>query len=124
MYPAVREGVRAAFATATPVLFEPVQKMEFEAPNEYLGTLTNLIQSKRGQLIDIQQEKYMVKVIAKLPVAETIGLSNDLRSATEGRGVQYMIDQTFEKVPSELQPNVLTKIRSRKGLAEGEVYAG
>lgn len=124
IYPAVRESIRAAFATATPVLFEPVQKMEFEAPNEYLGTLTNLIQAKRGQLIDIQQEKYMVKVIAKLPVAETIGLSNDLRSATEGRGVQYMIDQTFEKVPSELQPLVLGKIRDRKGLKEGEVYAG
>jgi elongation factor 2 len=124
IYPAVREGIRMAFAQAGAVLFEPVQKMEFEAPNEYLGTLTNLIQSKRGQLQDIQQEKYIVKVIAKLPVAETIGLSNDLRGATEGRAMQYLIDQTFERVPGELQPIALSKIRSRKGLAEGEVYAG
>jgi elongation factor 2 len=124
IYPAVREGIRLAFAQATPVLFEPIQKMEFEAPTAYLSPLTNMIQAKRGQLLDIEQEAYSIKVIAKLPVAETIGLSNDLRSETEGRAMQSLVDQTFERIPGELQPKVLRQIRDRKGLSEGEVYAG
>jgi elongation factor 2 len=124
MYPAVREGIRTAFAMATPVIFEPLQKMQFEAPAEFIGALNKLIQNKRGQLLDMNQEADHVTVIAKLPVAETIGLSDDLRSATEGRGVQFLVDQSFEKLPSDLQPKVLKQIRDRKGLSEGEVHAG
>ncbi|GAG03947.1 unnamed protein product [marine sediment metagenome] len=47
-----------------------------------------------------------------------IGWSNDLRSATEGRGVSSLIDQLFEKVPASIQQDVIRKIRSRKGLSE------
>ena len=49
-----------------------------------------------------------------------IGWSNDLRSATEGRGVSSLVDQKFEKMPSEMQTEVIKKIRSRKGLAENQ----
>ena len=55
-------------------------------------------------------------VKAKLPVAEMIGWSNDLRSATEGRGNFFVLDQSFEKLPEELQPKIIGQIRSRKGL--------
>ncbi|MBW3011942.1 elongation factor EF-2 [Candidatus Woesearchaeota archaeon] len=124
MYPAVREGIRLAMAAAGPVLFEPVQKMQFEAPIEYMGDMSKLVQSKRGQLLDMIQEGEHLTVIAKLPVAEMFGLSNDLRSATGGRGTQFLVDQTFERLTGELQPEVLRKLRERKGLSEGEVYAG
>jgi elongation factor 2 len=123
MYPAVREGIRIAFAHAQPVVFEPVQKMQFDAPAQFIGELSKLVQNKRGQLIDMIQEGEHVTIIAKLPVAECMGLSDDLRSATEGRGVQFLVDQTFEKLPSELQPKILKQIRERKGLAEGEIHA-
>jgi len=49
-----------------------------------------------------------------------IGWSNDLRSSTEGRGISSLIDQNFQKMPSELQPGVIKKIRARKGLAENQ----
>jgi len=90
--------------------------MEFEAPEEYLGDLSKLIGNKRGQLIDVRQENMLVIMKAKLPVAEMIGLSNDLRSCTEGRGTQFVVDQSFEKVPEELQDKISSNIRSRKGL--------
>lgn len=90
--------------------------MQFEAPEGYLGDLSKLIGNKRGQLIDVQQENILVVIKAKLPVAEMIGLSNDLRSATEGRATQFVVDQTFEKVPEELQQKVMESIRNRKGL--------
>ena len=124
IYPAVRDGIRLAFAQAGPVLYEPVQKMEFEAPARFIGGLTSLIQQKRGQLLEISQDCDQAKIVAKLPVAETIGFSSDLRSATEGRAIMSMMDQAFEKMPFELQGKVLRQIRDRKGLTEGEVQAG
>lgn len=120
MYPCVREGIRGAMTIASPILFEPVQKMQFIAPSDYMGELSKLIQNRRGQLIDMKQEEEEVTVIGKLPVAETFGLSNDLRSATGGRGAQFLVDQTFEKLPNELQGKIGGQIRNRKGLADGE----
>ncbi len=116
MYPAVREGIRAAFTAAGPVLFEPVQTLRFEAPIEYMGEISKLISNKRGQLLDMQQESNSVTVIGKIPVAEMFGMSGDLRSATGGRGSSFVIDQNFELLPRELQPKIVGQIRSRKGL--------
>jgi elongation factor 2 len=48
------------------------------------------------------------------------GLSSDLRSATEGRGNFFVLDQSFEKLPEELQPKIIGQIRSRKGLKGSE----
>jgi len=116
IYPAVREGIRAAFNIAGPVLFEPVQTLRFEAPVEYMGEISKLISNKRGQLLDMQQEGETVTVIGKLPVGEMFGMSSDLRSATGGRGSSFVVDQNFELLPRELQPKIIGQIRSRKGL--------
>lgn len=116
MYPAVREGIRGAMALASPVMFEPVQTLRFEAPAEYMGEISKLISNKRGQLLDMQQEGEMVTVIGKMPVGEMFGLSNDLRSATGGRGNSSLIDQAFERMPGELQQKIIRQIRERKGL--------
>ncbi|MBM3247078.1 elongation factor EF-2 [Candidatus Pacearchaeota archaeon] len=120
VYPAVRDSVRAAMATAKPVLYEPMQTMMFEGPLQFMGEMTKLIQSKRGQLIDVNQNAIDCVIKAKLPVAEMIGLASDLRSATEGRGNFNMVDQAFEKMPSSVQEGVVRQIRTRKGLAENE----
>jgi len=71
-------------------------------------------------MIDMSQEGTMAKIKAKLPVAEMLGWSNDLRSATEGRGVSSILEQNFERIPTNLQADVIKKIRSRKGLAENQ----
>ena len=116
VYPAVRDGIRGTMMTARPVLFEPVQILQFEAPEEFMGDLTKLIANKRGQLLDLSQEKGMAVAKAKMPVAELMGLSNDLRSATGGRGHSFLIDQLFERLPDELQQKVRSGIMQRKGL--------
>jgi elongation factor 2 len=48
------------------------------------------------------------------------GLSNDLRSATEGRAAFFLVDQSFSKVPSDLQDKIIRQIRQRKGLTENQ----
>lgn len=120
IYPAVRDGIRIAMMNAKPLLLEPIQTLQFEAPEEYMGELSKLISARRGQLLEMQHEGSEIIIKAKLPVAESLGLSNDLRSATSGRGVQFVIDQTFEKLPYELAEEVINKIRTRKGLKIGE----
>ncbi len=121
MYPAVRDGIRGAMMSATPILYEPVQQIRFNAPVEYMGALSSLIQNRRGQLLDMQQENDEVIVLGKMPVAETFGLSNDLRGCTGGHGGQFLVDQGFERLPMELQAKVRQQIIQRKGLKEGEI---
>ena len=120
VYPAVRDSMRAAMSTAKPILFEPVQTMLFEGPIQFMGEMTKLIQGKRGQLVDVTQNAIDCVIKARMPVAEMIGLASDLRSATEGRGSFSMVDQNFEKVPGNIQADIIRKIRTRKGLAENE----
>ena len=120
LYPAVRDGIRLAMLNGNAILYEPVQVMQFEAPAEFMGDISKLIQNKRGQLLEVNQDENHVSVKCKLPVAQMFGLTSELRSATSGRGVQYMIDQSFERMPDELQQKMLNQIRERKGLKVNE----
>jgi len=123
LYPAVREGIRGAMMQAGPIMYEPLQVMRIEAPNEYVGEISKIVSSKRGQLLDMQQEGDITVITAKLPVGELFGWSNDLRSATGGRGNSSLVDQMFEKLPHELQDKVIRQIIQRKGLSEGTLGA-
>lgn len=118
VYPAVREGIRDAMTQAKPYILEPVQELQIDAPTDYLGEVSKLIQNKRGQLLDVAQEGIHMTVKCKLPVGEMFGLSNDLRSATGGRGSYFVIDQTYEKLPEMLQDKVQRQIKERKGVRD------
>ena len=116
VYPAVREGIRAAMSNAGTVILEPLQTLQIDAPEQYLGELSKIIQNKRGQLLDVVSESGVISVKCKLPVAEMFGFTSDLRSATGGRGSHFLVDQGFERLPRELQQKVVRQIRERKGL--------
>lgn len=123
IYPAIREGLKTAMMHANPVIFEPIQTHLIEGPVDYTGEMTKLVTNKRGQVIELTQEGASSFIKAKLPVGEMIGWSSDLRSATGGRGLSSLVDQTFEKLPAELQPKIIQQIVSRKGLTEGQLGA-
>lgn len=120
VYPAVREGITDSMKKSGPALFEPLQIHVIEVPEAFLGTITKLVGGKRGQLLDVKQEGGMIYIKAKIPVAEMIGWSNDLRSATEGRGSSSLLEQEFDRVPMSLQADIIRRIRDRKGLAENQ----
>ncbi|MDP7610328.1 MAG: elongation factor EF-2 [Candidatus Woesearchaeota archaeon] len=120
VYPAVRDSIRAAMLNGGAIMYEPLQVIQIEAPADYMGEISKLIANKRGQLLDMQQEETIVTIKAKMPVAEMFGWSSDLRSATGGRGSSSLIDQMFEKLPTDLQPKIVGQIRERKGLKVGE----
>ena len=120
IYPAMRTAMQQTMMQAGQCMLEPVQTQMVEAPTDFMGAVTQLIGGKRGILIDVQQEGIDVVIKAKIPVAEMIGWSSDLRSSTEGRGISSLMDQEFQKLPGELQINVIKKIRDRKGLSENQ----
>lgn len=120
IYPAVRLGMFDAMKKGGAAVLEPIQTHLIEAPVDFMGAVTALVGSKRGVLIDVNQEGNDTFIKAKIPVSSMIGWSNDLRSSTEGRGVSSLMDQEFQKMPSELQNDVIRKIRQRKGLAENQ----
>ncbi len=115
--PAMRRPIYAGMLAAGVNLLEPKQKFTVSIPQEYMSDVISLLQGKRGQIIDVQQERESVTIIAKMPVAEVIkGFSNDIRSATKGRAIWYPEYAGFEKLPKELQDKVVRDIRTRKGI--------
>ncbi len=97
---------------AKPILLEPVMRVEVTVPEQFMGDVTGLLSSKRGQ-IQGMEPRGMVQVIrARVPLAELFGFTTELRSLTEGRGNWAMEFDRFEPVP----PNVAAEIAKR---AEG-----
>ncbi len=120
VYPAVREAMTEAMRKGDASLLEPLQIHLIEVPDRFLSAITRLVGGKRGQLLEVKQDEGETTIRAKIPVAEMIGWSNDLRSATEGRGVSSLYDQLFERVPQSIMADIIRKIRDRKGLAENQ----
>lgn len=121
LYPTIRDGIRGSMMRAAPLLFEPKQILRIETPEKHMGDVSKLISNKRGQLLDMEQNQGLAVIKAKLPVAEMIGWSSDLRSATGGRGISSLVDQMFERMPRELQGKVRKQIIERKGLTDAEL---
>ncbi|MCD6575567.1 MAG: elongation factor EF-2 [Nanoarchaeota archaeon] len=114
--PAVRDAIRQAMLQADPILYEPVQTIRIDSPAQFMGSISKIIQSRRGQLIDMQQEGESIIVKARLPVAEMFGFTDSLRGETEGRAFWFLVNSRFEKLSKSLQDAVVKKIRERKGL--------
>ena len=113
--PATKRPIYAAMIYAGVTLQEPKQKVTILCPQSYMGTVITLIQGRRGQLIGMEQEGESATVIVKLPVAEMFGFGNDLRSATQGRGIPYQEYAGYEPLPKDMLLKIVKQIRTRKG---------
>lgn len=115
--PAIRKAVYGAIMMAQPTLLEPLQKVFINTPQDYMGSATREVQNRRGQIADMQQEGDMMTLESKVPVAEMFGFAGDIRSATEGRCLWSTESAGFERLPVELQKQIIRQIRDRKGLS-------
>lgn len=115
--PAIRKAVYGAIMMANPTLLEPVQKVFINTPQDYMGSATREVQNRRGQIADMQQEGDMMTLESRVPVAEMFGFAGDIRSATEGRCLWSTENAGFERLPGELQKQIIRQIRDRKGLS-------
>ncbi len=117
--PASRNGVYAAMLTAGVQLMEPKQLFTINVPQEYMSDVITLLQGRRGQVLNITQDREVMSINAKMPVSEVIkGFSNGLRSSTQGRAIWYYEFAGYERLPTELQNKIVREIRKRKGQPE------
>jgi len=116
--PAVRHAIREAILKAEPTLLEPKQVIRIDTPSELFGEVIREVENRRGQILDMKEERGASVVIAKMPVSDMFGFDSSLKSATSGRGFYSLVETTFERIPSELRDSVILSIRKRKGLPE------
>jgi elongation factor 2 len=113
----VCKAVFGSFLTAKPVLLEPVYKIVITVPTELAGECSRIMETKRGKISSFEQKGLISVITGHIPVSETFGLSQEMRSATSGRAFwQSMLDR-WEQVPEKLAAKVILEIRNRKGLA-------
>ena len=112
----VGKAIFGSFLTGKPVLLEPVYKTVITVSTELAGECSRIISSRRGKVSAFEQKGALAVVTGYLPVAETFGLSEELRSATSGRAFWQSVFDSWEKVPETLATKVIRQIRKRKGL--------
>jgi elongation factor 2 len=96
-------------------LQEPKQKVTILVPQEFMSNVITLVQGRRGQVLDIQQEGEQATVIAKIAVSELFGFVDALRSATQGRAIPYQEYEGYDNLPREMLLKTVQAIRKRKG---------
>lgn len=107
---AASKAFREACKKASPVLLEPIMKVEVNTPEEYMGDVLGQINSKRGRIEEMGQRGQAKIINCFVPLSEMFGYATDLRSATQGRAVYTMEFDHYEEVPT----NVAMKIREER----------
>ena len=98
---------KEAMQKASPVLLEPIMKVEVTMPEEYMGDVIGDINSRRGRIEGMDDLGGGKIVRGYVPLAEMFGYSTDLRSKTQGRGNYSMFFEKYEPVPKNVQEKVL-----------------
>lgn len=114
--PAIRRAILGSFLTAKPVLLEPVYRIEVSVPAQWVGDCIEIITRKRGKILASEQKGFLTMIKGLIPVAETFGLSGEMRSATSGRAFWQCTFSHWEKVQENIAVEVIRQIRQRKGL--------
>ena len=96
-----------AMSKASPVLLEPIMKVEVTMPEEYMGDVIGSLNAKRGQIQSMDDIGGGKMVTAMVPLAEMFGYSTELRSSTQGRGNYSMFFERYEQVPKNVQEKVV-----------------
>ena len=99
-------------AKASPVLLEPVFKVEVVVPEDYMGEVMGNVSSRRGRIEGMEGRNGLQAIRAVVPLAEMFGYATDLRSRTQGRGTYTMQFSHFEEVPRNVAEAIIEK---RKG---------
>jgi elongation factor 2 len=112
----IRRAIFGSFLTAKPVLLEPIYKIEISVPIQWIGECLSIIARKSGRILASEQKGTLAMIKAYIPVAETFGLSTEMRSATSGRAFWQSTFDHWEKVSENVAAEIIKQIRERRGL--------
>jgi elongation factor G len=102
-------AIKEAVMKASPVLLEPMMKVEVEVPEGFLGDVMGDLNSRRGQIEGMDSADGIAKVTAKVPLAEMFGYATDIRSKTQGRGIFSMEFSHYDEVPRNVAETIIAK---------------
>jgi elongation factor 2 len=105
------------FLLSDPKLLEPLISFECKVPNEFVSNVIAIVQKRRGKILDMINEEEMIVVKAEMPVSESFGLADELRSSTQGRAFWATQFSRWSPVPEQMQAEIIKQIRERRGLS-------
>ena len=98
-----------AMQKASPILLEPIMRVEVTTPEDYMGDVIGDINSRRGRIEGMEDIGGGKMIRGYVPLSEMFGYSTDLRSRTQGRGNYSMFFEKYEPVPKSVQEKILSK---------------
>ena len=103
---ATREGIKKA----TPILLEPVMKIEVTTPEDFMGDIIGDLNSRRGRIDAMEDLQGGAKLIRGfVPLANMFGYTSDLRSMSQGRAASTMEISSYEEIPPNVAQEIITK---------------
>jgi elongation factor G len=106
---------KQAFMKASPILLEPVMKVEVNTPDEYIGDIVGHLNRRRGKIEAMRRyRKGSQKLAGFVPLMEMFGYATQLRSLSSGRASYSMEFHRYLPLPQTLQQEVLKKIATDK----------
>ena len=96
------------------VILEPIMRLGVEAPVEFQGAITALISQRRGVITGTNSSENYVEIEANAPLADMFGFATVLRSATQGKGEFQMTFDRYEKVPKNIQEELVKIYQEKK----------
>ena len=106
-------ALKDAVKKASPILLEPIMRVECTTPEEYQGPLSGDLNRRRGKIQSIESKAGAVSVNADVPLAEMFGYATAIRSLSKGRASYSMEPHTFEQVPNSVLTVILDAAKSR-----------
>jgi len=102
---------KEAAKLAGPVLLEPVMSVEVITPEDFMGDVIGDINSRRGQILAMDERSGARIVRATVPLSEMFGYVGDLRSRTQGRASYSMQFDSYAEVPQAVSKEIIAKVR-------------
>ncbi len=100
---------KSAMAKASPVLLEPIMKVEVETPDDYMGDVMGDLNSRRGRILGMESDATgLQKIVAEVPLSEMFGYATELRSMSKGRASYSMEFECYREVPKYSQDLILS----------------
>jgi elongation factor G len=106
-------ALKEAAKRAKPVLLEPMMRVEVVVPEEFMGSVTGDLHSRRGRVESTETRLSSTIIQCKVPLSEMFGYSTDLRSMTQGRATYSMHFSHYEEAPKTVSEEVISKIRGK-----------
>ncbi len=110
-------GARAlheAIEKSSPVLLEPIMTVKVIVPDQFMGDISGLLNTKRGRILGMGPEEGLQAISADVPQSETFKLCSELRSITSGQGSFEMEFSRYEQVPAHLASKITEAAKAGK----------